>query len=484
MTRPNGVNTNYSYDSLSRLLSVLHQAGASTIDGASYTVDATGNRTSKTDQMAGVTSNYSYDALYELKQVTQAANATENYTYDPVGNRLSSLTAATMSYNSSNELTATPSTSYTYDANGNTTSKTDSTGTTSYASDFENRLTSVTLPGTGGTVSFKYDPLGRRIQKQFTQGTSTTTTNYVYTGNSIAEQTDAAANVIARYAQGEGIDEPLAQQQSGAINYYNSDGLGSVTSLSNASGAVAQTYTYDSFGKLLGSTGALVNAFQYTGREFDPETGLYYYRARYYDPNTGKFLSEDPMGFGAGVDFYVYASNSPNTLNDPLGLQGILGNNPFPKIAGNDLAVFNNALSDAKEAACNSKCDGALQSYGIKSLLALVSQMTPNVNVYDGRKSTYPYGKQTVAQFLAQGTAAAVAFTDVKLTYLGEYFWNPSSIDNMAYQRALILLHEAVHEFGFKDDKTFGGSMQLTEKIAEKCFPVLKALKKLGNLTN
>jgi len=43
----------------------------------------------------------------------------------------------------------------TYDLNGNTTTKTDSSGTTTYAWDFENRLTSVTLPGSGGTVSFK-----------------------------------------------------------------------------------------------------------------------------------------------------------------------------------------------------------------------------------------------------------------------------------------------------------------------------------------
>jgi YD repeat-containing protein len=51
MTRPNGINTNYTYDSLSRLLSVLHQSGASTIDGATYTVDAAGNRTSKADYL-------------------------------------------------------------------------------------------------------------------------------------------------------------------------------------------------------------------------------------------------------------------------------------------------------------------------------------------------------------------------------------------------------------------------------------------------
>ncbi|HEX7894888.1 MAG TPA: hypothetical protein VF447_11905, partial [Terriglobales bacterium] len=71
LTRPNGVNTSYSYDSLSRLLSVLHQAGGTTIDGASYTYDNAGNRTSKTNDLNGITENYTYDALYELTQVTQ-----------------------------------------------------------------------------------------------------------------------------------------------------------------------------------------------------------------------------------------------------------------------------------------------------------------------------------------------------------------------------------------------------------------------------
>jgi len=58
------------------------------------------------------------------------------------------------------------------DNNGNTLTKADSTGTTSYAWDFENRLTSVTLPGTAGTVTFKYDPFGRRIYKSSSGGTS------------------------------------------------------------------------------------------------------------------------------------------------------------------------------------------------------------------------------------------------------------------------------------------------------------------------
>src|SRR5206468_8711540 len=104
LTRPNGVNTSYSYDSLSRLLSVLHQAGSTTLDGASYTYDAAGNRTSKTNYLNSVTDNYTYDPLYELTQVVQGTTTTENYNYDPVGNRLSSLGVPLYQYNPSNEL--------------------------------------------------------------------------------------------------------------------------------------------------------------------------------------------------------------------------------------------------------------------------------------------------------------------------------------------------------------------------------------------
>ena len=84
LTRPNSVNTAYSYNYLSRLTSVLHQLSGSTIDGAAYTLDNAGNRTAKTDELAGVTSNYAYDAIYELTGVTQGSTTTESYTFDPV----------------------------------------------------------------------------------------------------------------------------------------------------------------------------------------------------------------------------------------------------------------------------------------------------------------------------------------------------------------------------------------------------------------
>jgi RHS repeat-associated protein len=100
------------------------------------------------------------------------------------------------------------------------------------------------------------------------------------------------------------------------------DGIGSITSLTSSSGALANTYTYDSFGKLTASTGTITNPYRYTGREVDSETGLDYNRARYYDPQIGRFLSEDPLRFnGDSPNFYAYARNNPIRFMDPSGLK-------------------------------------------------------------------------------------------------------------------------------------------------------------------
>jgi RHS repeat-associated protein len=59
----------------------------------------------------------------------------------------------------------------------------------------------------------------------------------------------------------------------------------------------------------------------FTGREWDPETNLYYYRARYYDPKIGRFISEDPIGFAGGKgSLYTYVGSDPANFADPEGL--------------------------------------------------------------------------------------------------------------------------------------------------------------------
>src|ERR1700728_1341887 len=89
------------------------------------------------------------------------------------------------------------------DANGNTLS--DPSGK-SYTWDFENRLLSSTVPGTG-TVTFKYDPFGRRIYKS----SPTWTGAFAYDGNNLIETMNSSGTVVARYTQGPTIDQPLAE---------------------------------------------------------------------------------------------------------------------------------------------------------------------------------------------------------------------------------------------------------------------------------
>ena len=203
------------------------------------------------------------------------------------------------------------------DANGNTLS--DPSGK-QYTWDFENRLVQVVNPSVG-TTAFRYDPFGKRIQKSGPLGT----TNYLYSGPNLLEEVDQNGNILARYTRTKRIDEALATLRSGTTNYFERDGLGTVTSLSSPTGGIANSYTYDSFGKLTGSTGTFTNPFQYTGREFDSESGLYYYRARYYDPSIGRFIGEDPTGFTDGTNFYDYAANNPIVFIDPMGLWHCVG---------------------------------------------------------------------------------------------------------------------------------------------------------------
>jgi RHS repeat-associated protein len=169
----------------------------------------------------------------------------------------------------------------------------------------------------------------------------------------LVETVNAAGGEVASYTQGRSIDEPLAMDRGGTIDYYEADGVSSITSLTATNGTVTQSYTYDSFGNTTNSSGSLTNFFRYTGREFDTETGLYYYRARYYDPSGGRFLSEDPSGFGGGINFYSYAAGTPTNLTDPFGLnyttyRTVAGPGIFVEVS---ITLYGPGASDALAAA-------------------------------------------------------------------------------------------------------------------------------------
>ena len=121
---------------------------------------------------------------------------------------------------------------------------------------------------------------------------------------------------------GSGIDEIYAQINSSGTTSYLRDGLNSTVAVTNGSAATTENYSYSPYGDSVG-TGTSSTPLQYTGRENDGATGLYYYRARYYSPQLGRFIAEDPIGIGGGTNYYAYAMGNPVSFRDPLGLYDV-----------------------------------------------------------------------------------------------------------------------------------------------------------------
>jgi RHS repeat-associated protein len=113
------------------------------------------------------------------------------------------------------------------------------------------------------------------------------------------------------------------------------DHLGSVRDVVDSNGDLRIHRGFDSFGNVVdethynaggtavtaGQAGFVDEAFGFTGRWFDADTGLQNNLHRWYDPRIGRWLSEDPIGFAAGdANLYRYVGNEPTMRTDPAGV--------------------------------------------------------------------------------------------------------------------------------------------------------------------
>jgi RHS repeat-associated protein len=290
LQRPNGVTTTHEYDQVNRLKRLKHQKGNDpAIEDLQYIFNAD-------DEISSISSINSTTLLPEGKNISVA----------DANNRISTFGAAT----------------FNFDAEGQSTSKIDSSGTSVYSWDHRGRLKTITLPN-NQEINYSYDALNRRISLN----TDLATTQFLYSDMDVVLETDSIGE-RRDYLNGLSIDEKLRQStSSGEKLYFNQNHLGSTIALTNSLGISVDRIVYDPFGNNGGST---LTRYNYTGREIDSNIGLIYYRNRWYDLNQGRFLSEDPIEFNGGANFYDYVHNSPINYIDPLGLQKTKPSSPFP----------------------------------------------------------------------------------------------------------------------------------------------------------
>jgi len=237
-----------------------------------------------------------------------------------VGNRTQQTqngVARTSTYNKLNQLLSesSPSVTYAYEATGNRIKRQSATLTETLGYDFDNRLKTYTAGAT--SASYTSNGLGERVSK--TVG-GVTTTSYQDGPEVVLEKT-GATSVFSLH--GPGIDDLIARRVGTTWTYYHQDGLGSVAALTDSTGVVLRSYAYEPFGTIRKTTGTTGNAWTFTGRPLDAESGVLFLRNRYYDPRTGTFLQQDPIGVAGGVNLYAYVRNNPLNWVDPFGLERI-----------------------------------------------------------------------------------------------------------------------------------------------------------------
>ena len=104
--------------------------------------------------------------------------------------------------------------------------------------------------------------------------------------------------------------------------YYHPDHLGSSSYITNLDGEVVQHIEYVPFGEVfIEERNSIWNTpYLFNAKEFDEETGLYYYGARYYDPHLSLWMSTDALKEKVpNVSSYAYTENNPITYVDPDG---------------------------------------------------------------------------------------------------------------------------------------------------------------------
>lgn len=257
------------------------------------------------------------------------------FTYDSVGNlteqRDSILNSSTTgTYGAGDRISALGTTTYTMDHDGNDSTRTAGGVTTTFGWTADNQLSTVTVDSV--TLSYGYNAFGQLMQRWRTSGSGPKRLERQFLwdqGQLLAELDSSGTTRIGEYTYWPGVDQPYAlvtgAQTIAATRYFSQDEMANVNGLFTASG-VTQSLLYQPFGALDSTYAQLgtladTNRLQWKGLMWEGDSArLYYVRNRWYDPAARRFISEDPLGLGGGINPYVFAGNDPINATDPGGL--------------------------------------------------------------------------------------------------------------------------------------------------------------------
>ena len=342
------VERDYSYDVFDRVLSMKYYNSTNKdliLEQYDYEYDKNSNITYKHEKYNYSNNLKDEDVTYTYNKLNQLVETVKNnkltyktitysYSYDSVGNRtyekiIKKDTVATdktfdeatynyYSYNRLNQLsgktevitdgttTKTYTGPYKYDARGNQIEVTDgkSKTITKYTYDVENQLTDVEVTTDGkktGEQHNIYNGNGQRISKTDIvidgDNKKSNTTCYFYEGSLLLYTTDDSGKKTSQNVIGNQDNIIVGIRYSGGNQkeyFYAKDVQGSITNITDNTGACVQSYDYTDFGETAQRIATdFKNEICYTGGIYDELTGLYYLNARYYNPDEGVFLSQD-----------------------------------------------------------------------------------------------------------------------------------------------------------------------------------------------